>query len=99
MPTYTVRCRVDAYIDYLAEVEADSPEEAAELANVRPALRGGREIWGRYIDFRYFRLARPHTPTSNRSARTAAISGPASCAGSSHVPHSSGSRMTGARVW
>lgn len=33
MPTYTVRCRIDAYVDYLAEVEADSPEEAAELAN------------------------------------------------------------------
>lgn len=33
MPTCTVRCRIDAYVDYLAEVEADSPDEAAELAN------------------------------------------------------------------
>jgi hypothetical protein len=33
MPTYTVRCRVDAYVDYVTEVEADSAEEAAELAN------------------------------------------------------------------
>lgn len=32
MPTFTVLCRIDAYADYVAEVEADSAEEAAELA-------------------------------------------------------------------
>jgi len=32
MPTFTVLCRVDAYADYVAEVEADSAEDAAELA-------------------------------------------------------------------
>lgn len=33
MPMHKVLCRIDAFIDYVAEVEADSPEEAAELAN------------------------------------------------------------------
>ena len=32
MPTFTVLCRIDAYADYVAQVEADSAEEAAELA-------------------------------------------------------------------
>jgi hypothetical protein len=32
MPTFTVLCRIDAYADYVAEVEADSAEDAAELA-------------------------------------------------------------------
>jgi exonuclease VII large subunit len=32
MPTFTVKCRVDAFIDYVAEVEAETPEEAAEIA-------------------------------------------------------------------
>lgn len=32
MPRYTVRRRVDAYVDYLAEIEAESPAAAAELA-------------------------------------------------------------------
>ncbi len=32
MPTFTVLCRIDAYADYVAEVEADDAEEAAELA-------------------------------------------------------------------
>jgi hypothetical protein len=32
MPTFTVLCRIDAYADYVAEVEADSAEEAAALA-------------------------------------------------------------------
>jgi hypothetical protein len=33
MPRFTVRRRVDAYVDYVAEVEAATPQEAAELAN------------------------------------------------------------------
>ena len=32
MTTFTVLCRIDAYADYVAEVEADDAEEAAELA-------------------------------------------------------------------
>ncbi len=32
MPKFTVRRRVDAYVDYRTEVEADDPKEAAELA-------------------------------------------------------------------
>ena len=32
MPTFTVLCRIDAYADYEAEVEADDAEEAAQLA-------------------------------------------------------------------
>lgn len=33
MPKFTVLCRQDAYIDYIAEVEANDAEEAAWLAN------------------------------------------------------------------
>lgn len=32
MPKFTVLSRVDAYVDYHTEVEADSAEEAAEIA-------------------------------------------------------------------
>lgn len=32
MPIFTVLCRIDAYADYEAEVEADTAEEAAQLA-------------------------------------------------------------------
>jgi hypothetical protein len=32
MPTFNVLCRIDAYADYVAEVEAGSAEEAARLA-------------------------------------------------------------------
>jgi hypothetical protein len=32
MAKFKVLCRVDAYIDYVAKVEADNAEEAAELA-------------------------------------------------------------------
>jgi hypothetical protein len=32
MPKCTVLCRVDAFVDYTAEVEADTAEEAAYLA-------------------------------------------------------------------
>ena len=32
MPTFQVLRRVDAFVDYVAEVEADTPAEAAELA-------------------------------------------------------------------
>ena len=33
MPKFQVLCRIDAFIDYVAEVEADSAEEAAALAS------------------------------------------------------------------
>ncbi|MBA3812857.1 MAG: hypothetical protein H0X27_14650 [Caulobacteraceae bacterium] len=32
MPKFKVLCRVDAYVDYIAEVEADDAEEAADFA-------------------------------------------------------------------
>jgi len=32
MPTFTVLCRIDAYADYVAQVEADNAADAAELA-------------------------------------------------------------------
>jgi len=32
MPTFTVLCRIDAYADYVAQVEAASADEAARLA-------------------------------------------------------------------
>jgi hypothetical protein len=32
VPTFTVLCRIDAFADYVAEVEAETPEEAARLA-------------------------------------------------------------------
>ena len=36
MPKYRVLCRVDAYVDYIAEVEADDPVAAAQLAHDDP---------------------------------------------------------------
>jgi len=33
MPKYEVLCRRDAFVDYVAEIEADTPEEASKLAN------------------------------------------------------------------
>lgn len=33
MPAFTVLCRIDAYADYVAEVEAESADEAALLAD------------------------------------------------------------------
>jgi hypothetical protein len=32
MPTFTILSRVDAYVDYTCEVEADDLEEAVDLA-------------------------------------------------------------------
>ena len=32
MPTFTVLSRVDAFVDYLAEVEAEDAQHAADLA-------------------------------------------------------------------
>ncbi|MBI1197413.1 MAG: hypothetical protein GC203_06080 [Phenylobacterium sp.] len=37
MPTYTVKRRVDAYVDYVALVSASHPKEAAEIAAQRDA--------------------------------------------------------------
>jgi hypothetical protein len=38
MPKFQVLCRVDAWVDYVAVVEADDPEEAAWLAREGPSL-------------------------------------------------------------
>jgi hypothetical protein len=43
MPTFKVLCRVDAFIDYVAEVEADDADEAAYLAKEGPKLEWQRE--------------------------------------------------------
>ena len=32
MPKFKVLCRVDAFVDYTAQIEAETPEEAARLA-------------------------------------------------------------------
>jgi hypothetical protein len=53
MPTFTVLCRIDAYADYLAEVEADTAGEAAELARenhggYKWAHDGAREFDARF---------------------------------------------------
>lgn len=45
MPKFTVLCRVDAYVDYTAEVEADDAEEAAWLAKEH-SERYTWEEWG-----------------------------------------------------
>ena len=34
MPTFTILSRVDAYVDYTCEVEADSAEEAVDLVYI-----------------------------------------------------------------
>lgn len=36
MPKFIVLCRQDAYVDYTAEVEADTAEDAAWIANSAP---------------------------------------------------------------
>jgi hypothetical protein len=36
MPKFTVLCRQDAYIDYVATIEADTAEAAAWAANEAP---------------------------------------------------------------
>lgn len=33
MPVFKVLCRRDAFIDYVAEIEADDPKQAAERAS------------------------------------------------------------------
>ena len=32
MPNFRVLCRVDAYVDYVADIEADDPQQAARAA-------------------------------------------------------------------
>ena len=41
MPKFTILCRVDAWVDYVAEIEADDAEEAAYLAKEA----GGELTW------------------------------------------------------
>lgn len=54
MPLFKVLCRVDAFVDYCAEVEADSAHEAAAARDTHRALEwlraGEREFEAaRYI--------------------------------------------------
>lgn len=43
MPNFRVLRRVDAFIDYVADVEADNAEEAAYLAKEGPSPKWRRE--------------------------------------------------------
>ena len=76
MPTFTVLCRIDAYADYIAEVEADDAEEAAELARYN------------HDDYKWEhdQTAEFDDRSTSRSTRTAARSSrPASVTSSSSV--------------
>lgn len=39
MPIFRVLCRVDAFVDYIAEIEADDPQEAAWYADLATDLK------------------------------------------------------------
>jgi hypothetical protein len=54
MPKFQVLRRVDAYVDYIAEVEADSPEEAARRANDEEELFEWRDRSVAEFDARLF---------------------------------------------
>ncbi len=43
MPIFRVLCRVDAFIDYVADVEANDAEEAALLAKDGPKVAWQRD--------------------------------------------------------
>ena len=55
MPIFKVLSRVDAYVDYVAEVEADTAEEAVDLAydnddgTVKWKEQGVTEFDGRHV--------------------------------------------------
>lgn len=54
MPTFSVISRVDAFVDYIAEVEAEDAEEAAQIAyhdssSVRWKLQGVSELDDRRV--------------------------------------------------
>ena len=67
MPKFKVLCRIDAYADYVAEVEADSAEDAAQLAEGCH----GDYIWEHHqtaeFDDRFY--VPRSTPTAMRSGR------------------------------
>jgi hypothetical protein len=52
MPKYKVLCRVDAYVDYTAVVEAGSPEAAAELARDNAGAYAWKELGAVEFDAR-----------------------------------------------
>ncbi len=54
MPTFTVLCRLDAYADYLAEVEAEDAEDAARLAEGAHADYKWEHDQTREFDARYY---------------------------------------------
>ena len=41
MPKFTVLCRVDAYVDYVAQVQARERQQAALLADAEPEAYAG----------------------------------------------------------
>ncbi len=44
MPKFTALCRVDAYVDYVAQVEARSAKQAALLADETPEAYSWEEL-------------------------------------------------------
>ena len=80
MTKFNVLCRVDAYVDYVAEVEAVDAEEAAQLANAvtLPAATSGRSV-GRRSSTRGFTSLSTIKATRSKALRLAttnAESGP-----------------------
>jgi hypothetical protein len=56
MPKFQVLCRVDAFVDYVAEVEADDAEEAAWIASRRTFLNWEEQGAVEFDDRVYFTL-------------------------------------------
>lgn len=54
MARFSVLCRVDAFVDYLAFVEANSAEEASEKAAERPEAFSWRRRGQAEFDARVF---------------------------------------------
>ena len=54
MPTFTILCRIDAYADYLAEVEAQDAGEAARLAERNHGDYKWEHDQTREFDARYY---------------------------------------------
>jgi hypothetical protein len=54
MPVFTVLCRIDAYADYVAEVAAESAEEAARLAEEEHGDYKWEHDQTREYDARYY---------------------------------------------
>jgi hypothetical protein len=54
MPKFTVLRRVDAYVDYVTEVEANTPQDAVETARESDGQFAWEEIGTQQFDARGF---------------------------------------------